>query len=313
MLLGRVPAGELPASPPPDWKGADPTAIKRALDAALRKPSGGWVVVDASRTIRERPRRYELFGREWVAWWCEGRPVVAPEACPHMGAALSEGRVDASGKLVCPWHGLALGPEGHGGWRPVPTFDDGVLVWARFREALAPGEVETDAPIVPERPPRAISGVIFAVGRCRPEDVIANRLDPWHGAHFHPHSFARLSVLERSDDAVTVRVVYRIAGPLGMEVDARFDCPEPRTIVMTIVGGEGVGSLVETHATPIDAERTAIVEATIATTERPLTMALMRGLSGFLRPFVEKRAERLWVDDVAYCERLAQLRARRER
>ncbi len=314
LLLGRTPASEeAPSSPrdaPPDWQGADPEAIRRALRHALAKPSGGWVVVDATRTIRERPRRYELFGREWAAWWCKDGPLLGPEACPHMGAALSEGRLDADGRIVCPWHGLALGKDAHGGWRPMPTFDDGVLVWARFREALAPGETPTDAPILPARPARALSGVIFAEARCRPEDVIANRLDPWHGAHFHPHSFARLSVLERSDDAVTVRVVYRIAGPFGMEVDARFECPEPRTIVMTIVRGEGVGSVVETHASPIDQERTAVVEATIATTERPLTMALMSGLSRWLRPFVEARAHRLWVDDVAYCERLATLRTR---
>lgn len=313
FLLGRVPASEgasRAGDTRPAWEGADPTAIGRALRRALRKPSGGWVVVDATRTIRARPRRYELFGREWAAWWCKDGPLLGPEACPHMGAALSGGRVDAQGRIVCPWHGLVLGPSAHAGWRPRPTFDDGVLTWARFDEALAPGETPTAAPILGPRPARAISGVVFAEARCRPEDVIQNRLDPWHGAHFHPHSFARLSVLERSDDAVTVRVVYRIAGPLGMEVDARFECPEPRTIAMTIVAGEGVGSVVETHASPIDAERTAVVEATIATTERPLTMTLMRGLSGWLRPFVEGRARRLWVDDVAYCERLAALRAR---
>lgn len=312
LLLGRPPEGPLPAGAPPDWEGADPAAISRALAHALAKPSGGWVVVDATRTIRARPRRYVLFGREWAAWWCKDGPVLAPEACPHMGAALSEGRVDGEGRIVCPWHGLALGPGGHGGWRPIPTYDDGVLVWARFREALAPGEAATSAPIVPVRPARAsLDGVVFSEARCRPADVLANRLDPWHGAHFHPHSFARLSVLERSDEAVTVRVVYRIAGPVGMEVDARFTCPEPRSIVMTIVAGEGVGSVVETHASPIDDERTAIVEATIAATDRPLTALVMRTLSRWLRPFVEARAHRLWVDDVAYCERLAALRSRR--
>ena len=65
-----------------------------------------------------------------------------------------------------------------------------------FLPPLAVGEAPTDAPILPLRPSRALSGVVFAEARCRPADVIANRLDPWHGAHFHPHSFARLSVLE---------------------------------------------------------------------------------------------------------------------
>jgi isorenieratene synthase len=93
-----------------------------------------------------------------------------------------------------------------------------------------------------------------------------------------------------------------------MEVDARFDCPDSRTIVMTIVAGDGVGSVVETHATPLDDERTAIVEATLATSDRPVAMALMRSLGRMLRPGIEARAKKLWIEDAAYCERLAELR-----
>jgi hypothetical protein len=26
-------------------------------------------------------------------------------------------------------------------------------------------------------------------GVCEPEDVVANRLDPWYGVWFHPYSF----------------------------------------------------------------------------------------------------------------------------
>jgi isorenieratene synthase len=77
---------------------------------------------------------------------------------------------------------------------------------------------------------------------------------------------------------------------------------------MTIVAGDGVGSIVETHATPIDAERTAIIEATLATSDRPIAMAMMQALGRAIRPSIEARAKRLWVEDAAYCERLAELR-----
>lgn len=311
LLIGRDPSrtgGPPKVSAPPDHEGADPNKIRAALARAIQKPSGGWVVVDASDRITQTPRRMELCGREWVAWRCRSGVRVAPDACPHMGARFSEGRVDREGRIVCPWHGLSLGNEAHGGWKPLPTFDDGVLVWARF-DRLGEGE-PTERPYLPVRPARFISGVIRMEARCAPADVIQNRLDPWHGAHFHPHSFGRLAVLSETDDAITVRVVYRIAGPVGMEVDARFDCPDPRTIVMTIVGGDGVGSVVETHATPIDAQRTAIIEATLATSDRPIAMAVMRTLGRALRPSIEARAKRLWVEDAAYCERLAELRAR---
>ena len=129
----------------------------------------------------------------------------------------------------------------------------------------------------------------------------------WHGVHFHPHSFGRLKVIAKDDESITVRVVYRVLGRLGVEVDARFHCPEPRTIVMTIVDGEGVGSVVETHATPIAAGATAIVEATLATSERLGFRAVLAG-ARVLRPLVARAADRLWVEDAAYAERRFALR-----
>jgi isorenieratene synthase len=309
LLIGRAPASAAmrAESERPDWIGADPGKIDRALRHALAKPSGGWCVIDASRAFDRTPRPYTILGRELVGWRCARGAALAPDGCPHMGAELSKGRVDEKGRIVCPWHGLALdGDRARGDWAPLVTHDDGVLVWARFDALLAPGEAPSERPFLCARPERALDAVIRMEGRCAPEDVIANRLDPWHGAHFHGHSFARLSVIDEAIDHVTVRVVYRIAGRVGMEVDARFDCPDPRTIVMTIVSGEGVGSVVETHATPIAEGRTAIVEATLATSERTSVSWLPRAT--LLRPLIEARARKLWVDDVAYCERRYALR-----
>ena len=132
--------------------------------------------------------------------------------------------------------------------------------------------------------------------------MLANRLDPWHGVHYHPHTFRRLRVVERRDDEITVRVAFAVLGRLAVEVDARFHCPDPRTIVMTIVAGDGVGSVVETHATPIDETRCAVIEATLATSDRP-QMKYVLPLARWVRPWIERRAARLWVEDVAYAER----------
>ena len=311
MLFGRSPANEAPGTKPlsdrPDWAQASPARIERALAHALAKPSGGWAVLDASLRIADRPRRFVVAGRELVAWRGPDGPRVGPEACPHMGASLCDGHVDDRGRVVCPWHGLALGDRPHGGWAPITAHDDGVLTWVRLPELLAPGEVPTDAPILCARPARFMDGVIRMEARCEPRDILANRLDPWHGAHYHPHSFLRLSVVSEDIDQITVRVVYKVLGPLAMEVDARFHCPDPRTIVMTIVAGDGLGSVVETHATPIDASHSAVIEATLATSDRALFGAV-RAANRFARPFIEKRAARLWVEDCAYAERLYALR-----
>lgn len=301
------PPGDLAyASDTPDWVQANPARIERALVRSQSLPGGGWYVVGASRDIQNKPQKHTILGRELVAWRGENsKPMVAPRACPHMGADLCDGHVD-DGRLVCPWHGLHLSENRHGTWSPSPTFDDGILTWVQLDTA----ETKSDQPFITPRPTRFLDAVVRVEATCEPTDVIRNRLDPWHGAHYHPHSFARLRVLRESDDDIVVRVSYRVLGPLCNEVDARFHCPDPRTIAMTILEGEGAGSVVETHATPIDETRTAIIEATIATSDRAGFLFAVAAKDA-LRPFIAKRAERLWVEDATYAERLYELRQKK--
>lgn len=302
IQLGRP----LPAAPPPDrrpdWEQADPAFIAEAARRAQARPGGGWCVVDASSRVTDKPRKVRLVGRDWVLWRTQAGVHLAPNACPHMGAELHCGRV-SGGALVCPWHGLELGPDAWGGWKPAPTFDDGVLVWAR----VISGEAPTDEPILPARPKGALRGVVRMEAACEPQDIVANRLDPWHGAHYHPHSFARLRMLSVDPDRLVLRVAYRVAGPFCVEVDCTFHSPTRRSIVMQIVEGDGTGSVVETHATPIEEGRCAVVEATLATSDRP-GFRLLRRVGPLLRPFIERRAAQLWVEDVAYTERRYRLR-----
>lgn len=287
----------------PDWKQAQPAWIETALSHSQSLPSGGWYVVDATRAIGSGPQRHRIAGEDYVSWRAGEEILIAPDHCPHMGARLSDGFV-RDGCVVCPWHGLALDAEGLGAWGPLATHDDGVLFWVRPEST----DQTTPTPPLPERPGEYFDAVMRLEARCDPRDVIANRLDPWHGAHFHPHSFGNLRVIEKDDTSVTVRVVYRISKRIGMEVDAVFHCPGPRTIVMTIIRGEGVGSVVETHATPIESGRTAVVEATLAASDRPQFHWFMKAFGRFIRPVIEKRARRLWVEDGEYAERRYELR-----
>lgn len=302
-LFGR----ELPiaqsADDRPDWQQANPAWIRAALARSQGLASGGWYALDALRAIGVGPRSMSVDGRQLVVFRHGSRVLVAPDACPHLGASLGCGRVH-DGRLVCPWHGLRLGPEGHGAWKPLPTFDDGILLWVR----LDGNEPPTDAPILPIRPVAPLDAVVRLEAACEPRDVIANRLDPWHGTHFHAHSFGSLRVVEQKNDEVTVRVAYRVFGSLAVEVDARFHCPDPRSVVMTIVRGEGEGTVVETHATPLRPGRTAILEATLATSERP-GFAVARRAAPLFRPLLRWASRRLWIDDAAYAERLYALRA----
>lgn len=322
-LIGVAPSRpfDTPASVLEDWVAASPAKIQEHLSHAQGLNSGGWFVVASSQQWRQQwhkpwhkpwrqqaasePWAFSVGGVELVAWRTpQGEILVAPDRCPHLGARLSCGRVDEAGALVCPWHGLKLQAK-HGAWATLPVLDDGHLVWVQVPRLLKPHEHPTPRPMVSLRPQNGVAVVVTTDARCDPKDVIANRLDPWHGAHFHPHSFEQLAVLDEKLDELVVRVVYRVMSGVGVEVDATFRCPDPRTITMKIVGGEGTGSIVETHATPLHRGMTRMTELTIATTERA---PWLRRIAWLLRPFIRARSLRLWKDDVQYCERLFELR-----
>jgi Domain of unknown function (DUF5914)/Rieske [2Fe-2S] domain len=313
-----LPALRWPAQRP-TYRDAAPVVIDAALRRSQRRPSGNWYSFAASDTIRNRPVGTSVGGRELVAWRGDDDTLhVGPGACPHLGADLATGKVDC-GVLICPWHGLRLSGEPEFGWRPYPSHDDGVLAWVRLDSVG--GEPPTDGPVLPARPDGVrMHAVTRLVGTCEPRDIIANRMDPWHGSWFHPYSFTRLDVVSSppADDDVPeeldrflVAVTFRV-GRLGVPVVAEFTSPEPRTIVMRIVDGEGTGSVVETHATPVDfgsdgLPRTAVLEAVVAHSDRPGFAHAMRAAPA-ITLFMRRAATRLWRDDLAYAERLFRLR-----
>lgn len=188
-----------------------------------------------------------------------------------------------------------------------PAHDDGVLCWVRL-DAVGKEE-PTDAPIIPGRPPSPrLAAVTRLEGVCEPCDVVANRLDPWHGAWFHPYSFTRLEVLSSPAadedlpdelDRFVVAVTFRM-GRLGVPVIAEFTTPDPRTVVVQIIDGEGQGSVVETHVTPPGigpdgVPRTAVVEAVIGYSDRRhFGKALFVGPA--IRPLIGIAAKRLGRD-----------------
>ncbi|MDX1888896.1 DUF5914 domain-containing protein [Mycolicibacterium sp. 050158] len=308
------------AAQKPSYGQANPAVIRAALERAQRRPTGNWYPFAESSTITTDSVGTSVAGVPIVAWRGDrGQLLTAPRACPHLGADLATAPVEC-GALVCPWHGLRLSTRRHGAWQPFPSHDDGVLCWVRLD--AAGGETPTDAPIGSVRPGQPqLAAVTRLEGICEPCDVVANRLDPWHGAWFHPHSFTKLEVLSappadadlpEDQDRFLVAVTFRM-GRLGVPVIAEFTAPGPRTVVMHIIEGEGQGSVVETHATPIGLgrdglPRTAVVEATIAHSNRP---NFGKGLvaAPLIRPLMRRSATRLWREDLAYAERLYELRS----
>lgn len=315
----RVPIRRVP-QPDPDairstWRQAAIPRIDRALRRALARDPGGWYVAGASRELGGNTSIVRtVCGREVVMWRTDSGDLRAgPGACPHMGARL-EGCEVAGKDLMCRWHGLRLPSEWPGRWLTLPAHDDGVLLWVQLP---TPGETSSDTPILPERPAAAASlaSVYARPARCEAQDIIANRLDPWHGAWFHPYAFSHLQVDEGAStvDCLTLDVTFRLNHTWGVPVRAQFTCPDARTIVMHIVEGEGEGSVVETHATPVGTDErggpvSMMTEATIATSDRA-SFRLARLMSPVIRPLMIRTQAQLWVDDLEYAERRYRVRS----
>lgn len=319
----RVPVRYLPQATPDHlrgtWRDARPARIDAALAAALRRPTQGWLVAAASADVpTTRTLLRTVSGREVVLWRdTDGSVLAGPGACPHLGARLQDCDV-VEGTVLCRWHGMPLGRDTRSGdWRTYAAHDDGVLVWVRLGE-VEEGVEPSDRPVLPTRPPlgASLASVISLAVTCEPRDIIANRLDPWHGAWLHPYAFSDLAVddLESTQDTLVLDVAYRLGRTFAVPVRAEFTCPDSHTIVMTITDGEGIGSVVETHATPLTAAgvhpaRTVMTEAVIATSDR-LGFRVARGLAPLVRAGMRASATQLWADDLVYAARLYELRRR---
>ena len=70
--------------------------------------------------ITQRPNRFTLLERDLVIWWDQPGESwrVFPDVCPHRLVPLSEGRINGTGQLECPYHGWSF--DGDGQCRLIP-------------------------------------------------------------------------------------------------------------------------------------------------------------------------------------------------
>jgi phenylpropionate dioxygenase-like ring-hydroxylating dioxygenase large terminal subunit len=80
-------------------------------------PGAPWLLAHKSMLTVNQPRKISLYGADYVMWKDAAGAIHAlPNACPHMGAMLSEGWCEAqsngTSSVVCPFHALPFDPEG---------------------------------------------------------------------------------------------------------------------------------------------------------------------------------------------------------
>ena len=76
-----------------------------------------WLLAHKSMLKINEPQKISLYGNDYVIWLDEtGKVMALPNACPHMGAMLSEGwcvsQNDGTSAVVCPFHALEFDADG---------------------------------------------------------------------------------------------------------------------------------------------------------------------------------------------------------
>lgn len=79
-------------------------------------PGAPWLLAHKSMLSVNQPQKISLYGNDYVMWKDGASEIHAlPNACPHMGAMLSEGWCevqDGISTVICPFHALKFDLEG---------------------------------------------------------------------------------------------------------------------------------------------------------------------------------------------------------
>lgn len=171
-----------------------------ATHPALRRY---WHAVAGISQLDAGPLARRLLGADVVVWrGTNGQVAAARDRCPHREAPVSEGRVDAEGCIVCPYHGWTFDNDGRcvlvpssGPGMPIPPRARLATVHAAERYGLV--WVCLDEPVtgIPEMglweddPSfRRINNPVEAWAACATR-MVDNFMDTAHFAYVHVGSF----------------------------------------------------------------------------------------------------------------------------
>jgi len=174
-LWQSVPVAQAPRHPtmvataPPSSSSAETSSPRRFSDTEWSWTMQWYPMAFSKVTDKTTPHRLELLGDELVLWY--DAPAQAwramTDACPHRRAPLSEGRIDKSGAIECPYHGWQFDgadgactkvPQAEAGGNAemfsrcggvaFPTAEKQGLIWV-WGEPLAPGAPQPLESLIP--------------------------------------------------------------------------------------------------------------------------------------------------------------------
>ncbi len=194
-------------------------------------PKNSWYVACTPTEIDGKPLGRQICGEQIVLYRGPAGKVAALEDfCPHRGVPLSLGQV-REGKLVCGYHGLAIGCDGRTVSMPgqrvqgfpsnrnYPVVERHGFVW------VWPGDAAlADAGKIPQlewadHPDWAYAGGLYRIG-CDYRLMIDNLMDLTHEAYVHTTSIgqkeidlAPVTTRIEGDSVVTTRFMENVAAP----------------------------------------------------------------------------------------------------
>jgi len=194
-------------------------------------PKNAWYVACAPEEIDGKPLGRRICN-EPIAFFRgpEGRVAAVEDFCPHRGAPLSLGYVEA-GTLVCGYHGLAMGCDGKTASMPCqrvrgfPAVKAYAVeerygyIWVWPGDAALADATQIPKPAWADSPEWAVGGGIFNI-KCDYRLLVDNLMDLTHETYVHSTSIGQKEIDEASpetkiegDMVTTARQMHGIKAP----------------------------------------------------------------------------------------------------
>jgi nitrite reductase/ring-hydroxylating ferredoxin subunit len=283
----------------------DPTTTRHSMD---EQHAGHWYVVAFSQALLPGKTLVKTIADQEVVLWRtsddEGSVQAASAVCPHWGGPLGEGAVDHNGTLTCPWHGWQF-RSGYCLDRPrlkLPRYlahDDGILLWIRL-----PWDIEEiTTPPLQSRPAGSVAFWFDIAIESDVYHVQENYLDFLHPAEYHTTVFNHCEYLGKEGEVNLVELGYKLPFGKSLMTRTRVWAPTPFQVRNEVYEGLGKGTVIESHISPLSAERSIIHEIYHV----PAATTPGRGWP-LMRYFMRRSARRIREEDSLFSARRFRLR-----
>ncbi len=208
-----------------------------------------WYVAAMSNEVTDKPLGRTICNHNLVMYRGQGEAVACIEDfCPHRGAAMSLGYIE-EGELVCGYHGLRMGPDGHTISMPkqrtdrfpctrsFPVMEKYGFIW------VWPGDkAQADESKLPKFDWTENNGWTYGGGlfhiKCDYRLMIDNLMDLTHETYVHSSSIGQKEIDEapvktrmEGDQVITERFMAEVKAPPFWQMAMEFQGLDPNATV----------------------------------------------------------------------------------